>query len=65
MNIGDKVRVYNSWIDAEGKKLTATIDKFQKNGTIKFAKVRWLGKQAFDATSKYGVLFPLNELRKV
>lgn len=65
MSIGDKVRVINSWIDTDGKKLTATIDKFQVNGTIKYAKVRWLGRQAFEANVKYGNLFPLDELRKV
>lgn len=58
---GDRVRIYNSWVD--DNKSVAVIQGFQINGGHKFAIVKWL-KHTNKMAEEYGVLFPLDELRK-
>lgn len=62
---GCRVHVVNDWFPPEAKKAYAVVDNFQKNGTMEYAKLRWVGKMADLLTAEYGILFPLDELRVV
>jgi len=63
---GDRVRIVNDWIGPYAKKYTAVVDNFEKHGMMEFVKVRWTGKAAEQKFSeKFGVLFPIDELRKI
>jgi uncharacterized protein YhbP (UPF0306 family) len=58
---GDRVRIVNAWVLES--KAVAVIQGFQFNAGIQFAKVKWL-KNTNKMAEEYGVLFPLDELRK-
>jgi hypothetical protein len=62
LKIGQRIRVVNDWVDASKER--GTIQGFQTNGNTKFARIKWLGKNAYSLTDEWGVLFPLDELRK-
>jgi hypothetical protein len=57
-----KVRVVNDWFPMEAKKLTATILTFQNNNGKMFARVQW---SKLEYADEFGVLFPLDELRRI
>ncbi len=59
--VGDKVQVRNEWISEEAKTAIGVIDRFQINGTIKFAVLKWARELSIDN----GNIFPIDELRKV
>jgi hypothetical protein len=64
-NIGDRCRIVNTWISTEAKKKRVLIINFQENGNIIFAKVQWLGSGRKEYEEQYGILFPLDELKKI
>ena len=43
---GNRVKVVNNWMDEDGKKAMAVVEKIQRNGNIEFAQIRWVGKAA-------------------
>jgi hypothetical protein len=61
----DKCRIVCDWVPPAVKQRRVQVMRFQQNGNIQFAKIRWIGKQSRDNEEKYGVLFSLDELRKV
>ena len=63
--VGTTVRVMNCWADSLVKQKRARVVGFQRNGFVIFAKVRWLGYTVGNFNEKYGVLFPIDELRMV
>ena len=63
MTIGDKCRIVNDWLPQKAKSKKVQIIKFQKNGALKYAQIRWLGN--IDYTEEYGTIFPIGELRKI
>ena len=65
MKKGDKVKVVADWVDPEARNAIALVDNFQNNGTMKFVKIKWLGKNGRSLEETCGVLFPSDELRKV
>ena len=63
--VGHTVRIMNCWADSVVKGKRARVTGFQRNGFVIFAKVRWLGYTVGNFNEKYGVLFPIDELRMV
>lgn len=64
MKLNDKCRIVNDWLPAEAKKATVQVVGFQTNGE-QYARVKWLGKQAFVFAKQWGTLFPIKELRAI
>ena len=61
----DKCRVTSDWIPSTVKARRVQVIRLQQNGNQKFARVMWLGKNARKNESEYGVLFALDELKRV
>jgi len=65
IKINDKCRLLCDWIPPEVKTKRVQVIRLQKNGRQKFARIIWLGKNARQNEQEYGVLFSLEELRKI
>ena len=62
---GDKVKVISDWISEDSRNLFAVIDKLQKNGIMNCARIKWLGRNPNKLIEEYGIVFPIDELKKV
>jgi len=62
---GDKVRIISDWIVEDSKNLLAVVDKLQTNGIMKCARIKWLGRNPTKLVEEYGIVFPIDELKKV
>jgi len=71
LRIGDRVKIRNDWLSKEAKQTYARIKKFYnyqpyRNGhIIKMAEVEWFGKNYQKLTIECGVIFPLDEIKKI
>jgi hypothetical protein len=66
--VGDQCHIVNDWLPAEAKAKVVIIFKLHENGwstRVTFAEIRWSGRGSAEMTEQYGVIFPLDELRKV